>query len=81
MRQVLDRLQEALTEIDNAIRRQRQALATVGAVENLSHLEYARGCIHNAQIVLTRFRADDVLPTESAPSLQTPDSPPGESQP
>jgi len=67
MRLVTDRLQEAITEIDNAIRRQRQAVCTVGAVENLSHLEYARGCIHNAQIVLTRFQADALPPQASAP--------------
>jgi len=66
MRAILDRLTASITEIDNAIRRQRRALATVGALSNMSDLQTARGFITAAINTLTHFQGD-ALPSQAPP--------------
>jgi len=73
----MDRLWEALTEIDNVIRRQRRAIATVAAMTNLSNLETARGLVKKAHLVLARIEADALTPPASASLQQTPSVLPG----
>jgi len=66
MREIMDRLYACLTEIDLVIRRQRRALATIDALENMNRLERARQHIRKAQIELVPIEGD-ALPAE-APS-------------
>ena len=75
MQTVMDRLMAALTEIDNVIRRQRRAMATVAALSNMSDLETARSHIRAAQRVLVTIEGD-ALPTEPSPSSRQTSSPP-----
>jgi len=77
MQQVMDRCWEALTEIDNVIRRQRRAMATVAAMTNLNELETARTLVQKAHMVLARIQADALLPPASASQSETPSAPPG----
>ena len=53
MRQVIDRLLEARTEIDDAIRRQLLLPGTVGNLRDTRRLEVARELVINAAHVLT----------------------------
>ncbi len=81
MREILDRLTASITSIDNAIRRQRRALATVAALSNMSDLETARNHVRAAIAALTHFQGD-ALPSEaSLATPQTPAPPPGQRQP
>jgi len=66
MRPIMDRLHACLSEIDLLIRRQRRALATIDALENMNRLEGARKHIRQAQIELVSFEVD-ALPPELAP--------------
>jgi len=66
MQPIMDRLFACLTEIDKVIRRQRRALATIDALENMTRLERARKHIRKAQIVLSRVEGD-ALPAETPP--------------
>lgn len=76
MREILDRLTASITSIDNAIHRQRRALATVAAVSNMSDLETARNHVRAAIATLTHFQGD-ALPSEaSLATSQTPTPPP-----
>lgn len=65
MQPIMDRLMASLTEIDNAIRRQRRAMATVAALQNMSQLETARQHIRSAQRALVTIEAD-ALPSEAS---------------
>ena len=67
MRTIMDRLYACLTEIDLVIRRQRRAMATIDALENMNRLERARNHIRKAQIELAPIEGD-ALP----PELPTP---------
>lgn len=49
---------ESLTEIDNLIRRQRRAMATVAAIQNLNKFETARQHIRKAQFALVKIEGD-----------------------
>jgi len=72
MQRIMDRLMAALTEIDLLIRRQRRAMATVAAIENLNKLETARQHIRKAQFALVEIEGD-ALPSQA--SLATPKEP------
>jgi len=67
MQPIMDRLYACLTEIDLLIRRQRRAMATIDALENMKHLERARQHIRQAQIELVPIEGD-ALPPEPPPS-------------
>ncbi len=67
MREIMDRLFASLTELDKAIRRQRRAMATLDAMENLARLERARKHIRKAQIVLARIEGDALPPETPLP--------------
>ncbi len=62
MRTIMDRLYACLTEIDLVIRRQRRAMATIDALENMNHLERARSYIRKAQIELVPIEGDALPP-------------------
>ena len=66
MQPIMDRLMACLTEIDLVIRRQRRAMATVAALENMNRLEKARQHIRQAQIVLVPIEGD-ALPKATPP--------------
>lgn len=66
MQPIMDRLMACLTEIDLVIRRQRRAMATVAALENMTALEAARQHIRLAQRTLVAIEGD-ALPPESSP--------------
>lgn len=70
MREIMDRLYACLTEIDLVIRRQRRALATIDALENMNRLERARQHIRKAQIELVPVEGD-ALPAELPTPPQT----------
>lgn len=77
MREIMDRLYACLTELDNTIRRQRHALATIDALDNMKRLETARKHIRDAQIVLA-YLEGDALPALASPlATQTPSGQPG----
>jgi len=63
----MDRLMASLTEIDSVIRRQRRAMATVAALQNMSQLETARQHIRSAQRVLVTVEGD-ALPDQASPT-------------
>jgi len=67
MRTIMDRLYACLTEIDLVIRRQRRALATIDALENMNRLERARSHIRKAQIELAPIEVDALPPDDSPP--------------
>jgi len=76
MRLVMDRLFEALTELDKEIAAQQRSSATIGALLILSRLECARRRVRQAQIVLAG--------AEDSPyyrSTETPQEPPVASAP
>jgi len=58
MREATDALYHALTALDRAIVQQRKAMATVGALLNLVHLQVARRDVIHAQTTLGHFRGD-----------------------
>jgi len=66
MQRIMDRLLACVSEIDLVIRRQRRALATIDALENMNHLERARQHIRKAQIELVPIEGD-ALPSETPP--------------
>ncbi len=70
MQPIMDRLFACLTEIDLVIRRQRRAMATIDALENMNRLEKARQHIRQAQIVLVPIEGD-ALPAELPTPGQT----------
>lgn len=70
MQRIMDRLFACLTEIDLVIRRQRRAMATIDALENMNHLERARSHIRKAQIELVPIEGD-ALPPELPTPPQT----------
>lgn len=70
MPEIMDRLYESLTALDRVIRRQRRAIATIDALDNMSRLELARYHMRQAQIVLARVEGD-ALPPEIPTSPQT----------
>ncbi len=81
MRAIMDRLYACQTEIDIVIRRQRRALATVDAMQNMHQLETARKHIRAATIALVDVEGD-ALPSEASPmQKETPAPPPGQRQP
>lgn len=81
MRRVMDSLMASLTAIDDLIRQQRRAMATIAAVENMDNLQTARNHVRAAQRVLVLFEPD-ALPTGASGSpLQTPAPPPGQRKP
>jgi len=65
MKEATDALYHALTALDRAIVQQRKALATVGALMNLAHLQIARRDVIHAQTTLGHFRGD--APPEGGP--------------
>jgi len=67
MQPIMDRLYACITEIDLVIRRQRRAMATIDALENMNRLEQARKYIRKAQIELVPIEVD-ALPPETPPS-------------
>ena len=67
MQPIMDRLYACLTEINLVIRRQRRAMATIDALENMKRLERARQHIRDAQIVLARVEADALPPDVPPP--------------
>lgn len=71
MREIMDRLYACVTEIDLVIRRQRQALATIDALENMNQLEKARKHIRAAMIDLTTIEGDALPSQASPPTPQT----------
>ena len=77
MRAIMDKLYACVTEIDQVIRRQRHALATIDALENMRQLEKARKHIRAAMIDLTTIEGE-ALPTKASSSpLQTSSPTPG----
>lgn len=81
MQLVMDRLMASLTEIDNVIHRQRRAMATVAAIENISNMETARSHIRKAQFALIGIEGDALPARASSMQQQTPTPPPGERGP
>lgn len=81
MQLVMDRLMASLTEIDNAIRRQRRALATVAAIQNINSMETARQHIRKAQFALIDIEGDALPPRASPMQQETPAPPPGQRRP
>lgn len=72
MRVVMDRLYASITALDDLIRRQRRAIATIDAIRNMQRLECAREHVRQAQISIANFEGD-ALPDEAPPySTQTP---------
>lgn len=69
MQLIMDRLMESLTEIDNVIRRQGRAMATVNALSNMSDLMTARKHVRSAQHALVHIDGD-ALPDRTSP-MQT----------
>jgi len=67
MREIMDRLYACLTEIDLVIRRQRRAMATIDALENMNHLGRARSHIRKAQIELVPIEVDALPPETPSP--------------
>jgi len=64
----MDRLYAAITALDDLIRRQRRAMATIDAMSNMSDLETARKHVRQAQIALAGFQGD-ALPNEAPPTI------------
>lgn len=60
MRLVMDRLFEALTQLDMEIREQEKSLPTIRALRQLWRLEDAREHVRQAQIGLARIESDEV---------------------
>jgi len=54
MREVMDRLYEAMTALDREILASEQAPATIGALLRVSRLETARTLVRRAQTALAR---------------------------
>lgn len=67
MQPIMDRLHACLTEIDLLIRRQRRAIATIDALENMNRLEGARKHIRQAQIELVPIEVDALPPETPSP--------------
>lgn len=55
MRLAMDRLYEAVSQLDIDIRKQRKQAATCGAMQDLERLERARALAYEAQMVLVRL--------------------------
>lgn len=81
MREIMDRLLEARTAIDDAIRRQRKAQATLGVVMNYLRLEEARGNVRKAIRWLALVQDDALPPLASSATQETRSPPPGTQSP
>lgn len=55
MRLALDRLYEAVTQLDKDIRKQKKQAATCGAMRDLERLERAREHAYQGQMILVRL--------------------------
>ena len=72
MHVIMDKLYACLTELDQLIRRQRGAIATIDALDNMRRLERAREHVRQAQILVARIEADALPPETSAPQASSP---------
>ena len=65
MHVIMDKLFACIAELDQLIRRQRGAVATIDALDNMRRLERAREHVRQAQILVGRIEAD-ALPSETS---------------